>query len=243
MSQQKTRAYERLQELHQQAITPPSVSEGPQHVEWTQSVEAALRRLFGTDSVQLKEFKRVSYSPGVFYSGQPNSDFIKAYQSGVRTAVAIIAAALREFEDYEVPAHKPSLDGAKNAKRPGKRVFIVHGHETAMKESVARFLERLGLEAIILHEQANAGQTIIEKFERESDADFAVVLFSPDDVGAEKDKMADLKPRARQNVVLELGYFIGKLGRQRVLPLVHGQLELPSDVHGVVYVSYEGEGW
>jgi hypothetical protein len=97
-----------------------------------------------------------------------------------------------------------------------KRVFVVHGHDDGAKEAVARYLERLGLEAIILHEKPNEGRTVIEKVEAFSDVGFAVVLLTPDDLGAAKEDATSLKARARQNVVLELGYFLGKLKRSRV---------------------------
>ncbi|MET4728547.1 hypothetical protein ABIE09_002357 [Lysobacter enzymogenes] len=113
------------------------------------------------------------------------------------------------------------------------KVFIVHGHDEAAREKVARFLERAGLEAIILHEQANRGRTIIEKVEAHSDVGFAVVLLTPDDEGCVKGGTPT--PRARQNVLLELGYFVGLLGRDRVCALKRGELEIPSDFSGVVY--------
>ena len=112
-----------------------------------------------------------------------------------------------------------------------------------MKQAAARFLAHLEFEAIILHEQASGGDTIIEKVERNADVSYAVVLLSPDDVGAARDKKDQLQPRARQNVILELGYFIGKLGRARVCPIKRGVVEIPSDLHGVVYVAFEGDGW
>ena len=89
-----------------------------------------------------------------------------------------------------------------------KKVFIVHGHDEAAKESVARFLEKLKLEPIILHEQPNSGRTLIEKFEVYADVGFAVVLLTPDDVGspASEARAGSMKHRARQNVILELGY-------------------------------------
>ncbi|MBX3490503.1 nucleotide-binding protein [Parvibaculum sp.] len=122
------------------------------------------------------------------------------------------------------------------------KVFIVHGHDGEAREAVARFLEKLGFEAIILHEQASRGRTVIEKVEAHSDVGFAIILLTPDDVGRAKD-MTELEPRARQNVLLELGYFIGKLGRDRVLALKRGVVEIPSDFAGVVWESYEGTGW
>jgi predicted nucleotide-binding protein len=121
-------------------------------------------------------------------------------------------------------------------------VFVVHGHDTAALESAARFLEKLGLRAIILHEQASGGKTIVEKIEAHSDVSFAVVLLTPDDVGAVATMPTSLQSRARQNVILELGYFIGRLGRERVCALKRGDLALPSDVVGVVFVPMDADG-
>ena len=123
------------------------------------------------------------------------------------------------------------------------KIFIVHGHEEAPREKVARFLEKIGFEAIILHEQASMGGTIIEKVERQRNVSFAVVLLTPDDEGRLKDGDA-LEPRVRQNVLLELGYFIGCLGRQNVCVLKRGHVEIPSDFAGSVWVSMDdGDGW
>jgi predicted nucleotide-binding protein len=123
-----------------------------------------------------------------------------------------------------------------------KKVFVVHGHDSEVKESVARFIERLGLEPIILHEQPNSGRTLIEKFEVFSDVGFAVVLLTPDDVGASTKDKENLKGRARQNVVLELGYFTGKLGRRRVCPLYRRDVQIPSDFQGVIYTEIDAGG-
>jgi len=124
-----------------------------------------------------------------------------------------------------------------------REVFVVHGHDGEAKESVARFLEKLGLDVIILHEQPNQGRTIIEKFEISSkNVAFAVVLLTPDDLGYGVDKPEKLEPRARQNVILELGYFLGRLGRTRVCALYKGGVELPSDFQGVVYIELDPAG-
>lgn len=122
-----------------------------------------------------------------------------------------------------------------------RKVFVVHGHDNEAKESVARFLEKLGLLPIILHEQASAGRTIIEKFEIFSqDVAFAVILLTPDDVGTTVTNPSELKKRARQNVIMELGYFIGKLGRTHVCALHKKGVELPSDYQGVLYIEMDG---
>jgi predicted nucleotide-binding protein len=112
------------------------------------------------------------------------------------------------------------------------KIFIVHGHDNEAKAEVARFVERLGFQAIILHEQVSGNRTVIEKFEANSDVSFAIVLLTPDDEGGKKGDPA--KPRARQNVVLELGYFVGRLGRDKVCALKRGEVEIPSDFNGVI---------
>lgn len=125
------------------------------------------------------------------------------------------------------------------------KVFIVHGHNDAMKEATARVIEKLGLKAIILHEKANAGDTIIEKFTRHSDVGFAIVLLSADDYGYSKVEGAPkAKLRARQNVIFELGFFYGKLGRKRVVAIFEQskEFEKPSDIDGVVYIPYGLDG-
>lgn len=124
-----------------------------------------------------------------------------------------------------------------------KKVFIVHGRDMGTRETVARFLEKLGLEVTILDEQADASKTIIEKFEEYSAVAYAVVLLTPDDVGGLRHDSV-LSPRARQNVILEMGFFLGRLGRDRVSVLLKGDVEEPSDIHGIVYNRMdEGDGW
>ena len=123
-------------------------------------------------------------------------------------------------------------------------VFIVHGKDSVSKLELARMLEKLGFKPIILSEQPDKGRTIIEKLEHETiDVGFVFVILTPDDVGMARDlyeKKADgLCYRARQNVILELGYFVGQIGRSRVCCLYKGDLELPSDIHGVVYKKFE----
>ena len=124
------------------------------------------------------------------------------------------------------------------------KVFIVHGHDTEAQTEVARFIERLGFNAIIIHEQVSSGMTILEKIEAYSNVGFGVVLYTPCDVGAIKTDVTNLQPRARQNVVFEHGYLIGKLGRENVCALVKGTIETPTDISGVVYVQMDTHhGW
>lgn len=128
--------------------------------------------------------------------------------------------------------------------RNKRKVFIVHGRDNEAKQEVSRFIEKLGLEAIILHEQASAGMTIIEKIEHYSnDADFAVVLYTACDHGrGVHESNIPPKNRARQNVVFEHGYLMSKLGRENVCSLVKGDIETPNDISGVVYVAMDEYG-
>jgi predicted nucleotide-binding protein len=123
---------------------------------------------------------------------------------------------------------------------PSRKIFIVHGHEGEPREAVSGFLRKIDFTPVILHEQSNQGRTIVEKFEAHAEVDFAVVLLTPDDVGGPIGGAQ--QPRARQNVILELGYFIGKLGRQNVCAIKLGDLEIPSDIIGVVWTPFDAHG-
>lgn len=121
-----------------------------------------------------------------------------------------------------------------------KKAFIIHGHNESIKYEVARLIENeCSTKPIILHEQPNKGKTVIEKFETYSEVDFAIALWTADDLGKAKWDN-ELKPRARQNVIFETGYFIGKLGRERVIILYEEGVEIASDYSGVVYISLSG---
>jgi len=123
------------------------------------------------------------------------------------------------------------------------KVFVVHGQDDAAKLAVKEFLQKLDLKGVVLHEQPNKGQTIIEKFESHEDVDFVLVLLTPDDIGGPGATSPEkLKPRARQNVVFELGYFLGKLGRLHVCALHKGEVELPSDFGGMSWVEMDKAG-
>lgn len=124
-----------------------------------------------------------------------------------------------------------------------RRVFLVHGHHDGLLHEAARYLEKLKLQPIILREQTSSGRTIIEKFVDFADVAYAVVLLTPDDRGGMiKDALDAQRPRSRQNVILELGYFLGKLGRNRVTALYMGDVEIPTDYSGVAFVSLDERG-
>jgi predicted nucleotide-binding protein len=152
--------------------------------------------------------------------------------------LALLRAALTILEE-RLPHHEPAIAEPIEATDlcTSRRIFVVHGHDEGSKEAVARFLETLEFQPIILNEKADEGRTIIEKFEHHADVGFAVVLLTSDD-------QCGKKRRARQNVILELGYFAAKLGRSRVCALKRGDVELPSDILGVLFTTYdEGGAW
>lgn len=113
-------------------------------------------------------------------------------------------------------------------------IFIVHGHDETKKETVARLISNINLNPIILNEQASVGHTIIEKLERSSNVGAAIILLTGDDLGGSCPD--GLRKRARQNVILELGYFFGKIGRKRTITLYEEDIELPSDFHGINWI-------
>ena len=149
---------------------------------------------------------------------------------------------------FEIPAHAtPETMADGNPRSPlaperSDAVFLVHGHDDGRKQEVARWLERVGLEPVILHERPNAGRTIIEKFSEEaSGVGYAVVLATGDDeVRLRGEDQFGLRPR--QNVVLELGFFLGRLGRDKVSVLRSQGVELPSDYQGVLYIDLDQLG-
>ena len=154
-----------------------------------------------------------------------------------------ISAKTKDDAEKSTSAKHEKNSPQQNSASETRKVFVVHGHDEAAKEATARFLEKLDMQPIILHEQASSGRTIIEKFEKYSeDVGFAVVLLTPDDLGTAQKEPEKLKSRARQNVVLELGYFLGKLTRNRVCALHKGGVELPSDIQGVIYIEMDNNG-
>ncbi|MDN5566007.1 MAG: nucleotide-binding protein [Psychrobacter sp.] len=176
-----------------------------------------------------------------------NSAFMNDNDQRIRWAldrqktINLIDVIVEELEYFPKKAEVKELNQIHEIADSSK-VFIVHGHDNEAKTEVARFIERLGLEAIILHEQINSGATIIEKLEKYTDVGFAIVLYTPDDIGAVKTESDNSNPRARQNVVFEHGLLIGKIGRNNVVALVKDTVEIPNDISGVVYETMDSKG-
>jgi predicted nucleotide-binding protein len=162
----------------------------------------------------------------------------------LRALLDALPRALSPFDEMkgsDPPAPETQPETRPAAVARNTRVFVVHGHDEGAREMTARFLEQLGLDPIILHDQPNQGRTIIEKFEHYADVGFAVVLLTPDDRGRSNSARV-LTSRARQNVVMELGFFLGKLGRKRVCTLYVEGVELPSDYFGVAFLPLDRSG-
>jgi len=202
------------------------------------------------ERIKISESERTieSFIPQIRAEHQNSSVAIIGGPSYTHQAIGRAKDVTDDFIEGAV-GYKKALTSTQSVNQKSKsgqptRVFIVHGHDESAQNKAARFVEKLGFEAIILHEKASSGRTIIEKIEHYSDVGFAIVLYTPDDVGNVKSESENLNVRARQNVVFEHGYLIGKLGRENVSALVDGKLELPNDISGVVYISLdEGAAW
>lgn len=206
-----------------------------------------VRNIKGDNSHYLNDIEEVDffYRPGIWILGADYTrEDMESWENGKDKLALLLDTFIDEISLF-MPEKEPLQSGANSGKDllSSNKVFIVHGHDNEMLQSVARFVEKMGLIPIILHEQANEGRTIIEKFEDYSDVPFAIVLFSPDDLGKAKSD-SSLRPRPRQNVVFELGFFIGKLGRKNAVVLhnVVQDFEMLSDFQGVLFHPYQ-DGW
>lgn len=202
----------------------------PDFKTWKTKAERFLVQKYGQNSFEHTNFRNIIFTPMVFGGG--NLDSVAKCRDGLLTCKGIFETYLEELAEEEEPAVQPQPAQPSNM----NKIFIVHGHDGELKHSVARIVEKQGIEAVILSEQANQGRTIIEKFEANSDVGGAICLFTADDVGKAKGAASE-SSRARQNVVLETGYFMGKHGRDHVVILADSGIEIPSDLSGVVYTN------
>lgn len=232
-------------------------TDSPEFKRWRRSTEIAITNTFEDKPDHIQEFNDIAYSPFTLVPVSFHEER-EIYLKGLADAAALLQSMIEEVEeDWEEDTEAARLtkkynllqqygeDRKKEHQPPPntREVFVIHGRDKAAEQKVVRFLEKLDLTPVILHEQPNQGQTIIEKFEQHAQVGFAVALLTPDDVGALQGEAEHGKPRARQNVVFELGYFLGRLGRKRVCALVKGEdLERPSDYAGVVYIPLDDYG-
>jgi predicted nucleotide-binding protein len=211
---------------------------------WENTTRNYLVKAFGEGSPNVRDFDDVSRVWGV----PMNADDAWWDQSRRKRLEAQLVrlGSYVELLRTEVELQTPvghAAPAPTSSRSVSRQVFVVHGHNETVRETCARFLEKLELEPIILHEKPNAGRTIIEKFQEYSNVGFAVVLLTGDDMGATKESdPSTLKLRARQNVIFELGFFIGKLGRSRVCALYELGVEIPSDYSGILFIELDARG-
>lgn len=209
-----------------------------EYSKWNSFNTELLRRIF--DSPEVSEEYSAFYG-SVILMDPSFSHKVKNYHKDVQDKINRLESIKERLSLYEKPS-KPFTTEKQKTTAVGNKVFIVHGRDEGIKQTTARFLEKLGLKPLILHEQPNKGQTIIEKFEDYSSVAYAVVLLTPDDLGKQNPDSSALSPRARQNVVFELGFFLGKLGRERVCSLYKEGIEIPSNYGGVAYIPFDEAG-
>jgi hypothetical protein len=214
----------------------------------SKKVNSTLQEILGHNSVEYNQYSVGSFDTLPIYLGSRDEPLNKV-QDGYREGIERGLLKLRTLRDLFAeriadwgPTEAEPLRPPKSRAIDSRRVFLVHGHDEGTKETIARYLGKLELEPIILHDQPNRGRTVIEKFEDHSDVAFAVVLFTPDDIGHPRENPEEAKPRARQNVVLELGFFMAALGRDRVCVLYKSGVEVPSDYSGVLYHQLDDAG-
>ena len=189
------------------------------------------REIDHATQLELREGVKLNlYRSGKLVFGGPKSTFRSEVEALVESGPGETVAA----------SDAPGVgDGRSQPIAAEARIFVVYGHDTTARNELELLLRRIHVKPIILENIPGVGDTLIEKLETLTDADFACVLLTPDDIGAAKGTPCDLRARARQNVVLELGMVLSRLGRRRVAILVKGEeIEKPSDIDGLVYISF-----
>lgn len=213
--------YKQIDELISKNVTASS----PEFMTWKDKVELQLVK-FGEGSIQYSRWKKINFSPVAYYNDE--TDYFRPCKTGLLKAKSLLEAIIDDMEEEKMNASNFDMT----------KIFIVHGHDTTFKLQIKELLSKVGIEGIILHEQPNTGKTIIEKIEHfGKNVGAAIVLYTPDDIGKANEE-PDYKKRARQNVVFESGFFMGYLGRDRVVHVItDSSMEIPGDLSGVVYVD------
>lgn len=217
---------EKLQNLIDQidTLTKPDIDPYSAEFEsWYKCADYYLETIFGKKSPEYEHFTEIKFHSKIRLNPETESETCNI---GLQTAKQLLK---KYIEKIEVNDKMP-------VKSKNNTVFIVHGHDEAVKYQISNTLRKINLNPIILHEQGSQNDTIIEKLERyAAEASAAIILFTPDDFGNVK-TAEDKKLRARQNVVFEAGYFMGLLGRKNtILVVTDNTIELPGDLQGIVY--------
>ncbi len=235
------RGLELLKRQHEKGEKLTKAINPDEYEAWTTTTQEYLLKCFGSESNNVHNFPYRGI--GVFVAGMGDAERNRAAE--LTRQLRLLAACIEQLDEEVEHAGATDDNRSTGPSAPTNRVFVVHGRDERLRETVARFLERFGLEVVVLHEMPDQGRTIIEKFEHYANVGFAVVLLTGDDKGGLKENPpAEYKPRARQNVLFEMGFFVGKLGRTRVCALRDEGVEIPSDYQGVVYVPVDpGGAW
>lgn len=209
----------------------------------TENLQPQIFSLFGIPKYRKGRIKIVEISKYSEYKVLLENLDVSAFKI-VKSSYVVKQKSPEKPKPEDGKNHKKTVSlGGENVKNPSEKakVFLVHGHDNEAKTETARLLEKAGFDVVILNEQASIGDTIIEMLEKNTDVQYAVVLYTPCDYGRAVEDSED-KFRARQNVILEHGYLMGKLGRRCVTALVKGCIETPSDVSGVMYIPMDPNG-
>ncbi|MCG3658616.1 TIR domain-containing protein [Aliarcobacter butzleri] len=244
----KTEALEKLNTLLNELSDLPDFiynGDNSKFDKWYRKAGRYIKEIFKNQNERSTEFSEIEFTYNhliITDETDFKNDSTKAHHRGRKDAKTLLESFIEEVEEWKDDNTTIADTFAQTAQiNTSNKVFIVHGHDNGAKHEVARFLINLGLEPIILHEQASSQKTIIEKIESYAgQVGFGVVLYTACDIGG-KDK-DNLQSRARQNVVFEHGYLIGLLGRDRVCPLVKGHIETPGDISGIVYTPMDDAG-
>ena len=217
----------------------------PNFEKWYRDTKIDIKNIFKEKSTEkLKEFGDIGFEPqsprileNVYYAPGLKENFPELKERMIML--------LKSIKD-EICRYWPNDKQNTSRKEEKLEVFLVHGHDKEKLYKVERFLKQLNIQTIILHDQPTRSKTIIEKLEKHSDTHFAVIILTPDDVGAEKNDKDNIEPRARQNVIFELGFFIGKLGRENTCALYSTEMQLPkidlpTDFVGIGYIPFDDE--
>lgn len=214
---------------------------------WRVRADAAIEGAFGPSSQAAADFDDIGYPVASDKRPQGHLDDPLEVRDGLEKARSLIESLVVRIEERWPDDDEPALTPpAYTVGTPAtnRTVFIAHGRDQGAKHALARLLEKVDLKPVILSDQPSQGKTIIEKFEASSKVSYAIALLTADDTGSRQGDDGRMRPRARQNVIFELGFFIGKLGRNRVCALTKGKPEIPSDYSGVVYIPMdEGDAW
>ena len=211
-------------------------------------IDDFLIKTFGEGTVEYNRYSSAAHlnTASIFFGrATPLHEVIQGLEHGKERAIEILEGIKKLFlEEIHLAAPASADKMAQNiqSNSTSREIFIVHGSDHGARDTIARFLEKLDLSPIILDEEASKGRTIHQKFLDHSTVVYAVVLFTPDDVGGPADESASLHPRPRQNVIYELGFFSAKLGHRNVCVLYSNGVEIPSDLSGVIYIPLDKSG-